>query len=227
MFERNSEDFLWYVNFGITKTQAQMKPEEALKHCINNAYKDACRHVKYYYSIAKLEAMQKKSSSESDRQTAKDFYSLKEDFKLKCSSIIRNYIMNLLSSDKIDFDEWHKELCTGENAVDPCLDDVPEGLFQDDSIGLTVGQRQKWVNMSIKNMLVMGLWDKDLERNIDKIHVPIDDKIQRAAKSVNVHTVLPAWNNINDYEDYMRFQSELRDKLGEPPIIWEWDSWLT
>ena len=59
----------------------------------------------------------------------------------------------------------------------------------------------------------MGLWDNELLRYKDKIHVPIDDRIQAKAKNEGIKTVLPAWNNINDYEDYLRFQVELREKV--------------
>ena len=221
MFDRNSEDFLWYVNFGITKAQASADKNAALEKCINIAYEDSCRHIDYLHSISELNAMKKNS----DCDTAEKFENYKTNFKTKCISIIKNCIQELLSNDNIDYDKWHRSLCTGEDAPDLRLNDIPPGLFKND-VGLTIGQRQKWVNMSIKNMLVMGLWDNELLRYKDKIHVPIDDRIQAKAKSEGIETVLPAWNNINDYEDYLRFQVELREKVKTPPIIWEWDEWV-
>lgn len=225
MFDRSNENFLWYVDFGITKTQAIADKNTALEKCINKAYEDSCRHIDYLYSVSELDSMKKKSSSDIARDTAIRFEDHKECFKTKCTSIIRNCIQELLSNNTVDYDSWHRNLCTGEGATDLRLNDIPPGLFTNDA-GLTIGQRQKWVNMSIKNMLVMGLWDNELLRYKDKIHVPIDDKIQERAKNIDVYTKLPAWNCIDNYDDYLRFQVELRDVLSTPPIIWEWDEWM-
>ena len=221
MFDRDSEDFLWYVNFGITKAQASADKNAALEKCINNAYKDSCRHIDYLHSVSELDAMKKNS----DYDTAVEFEKIKTAFITKCISIIKKCIQELLSNDNIDYDKWHRSLCTGEDAPDLRLNYIPSGVFNND-VGLTIGQRQKWVNMSVKNMLVMGLWDNELLRYKDKIHVPIDDRIQAQAKSIGIKAALPAWNNINNYGDYFQFQTELREIVKTPPIIWEWDEWI-
>ena len=224
MFDRNSEDFLWYVNFGIMKTQAKEDHSKALSCCISSAYKDACRHIGYRYSVSDLDALKKKDSSDADKETARVFETKKETFKNQCSKTILKGIQELLSSDNIDYDCWHRNLCTGSE-----LSAVPDGLFRDNSTGLTMGQIQKWVNMSIKNMLVMSFWDNELSTYNEKIHVPIDDRIYDKAKAeVGVITTLPKeWNNINSYDEYMRFQEELRNKLKlTSPIVWEWETWM-
>jgi len=222
MFDRNSEDFLWYVNFGITKAQARANKEAALEQCINKAYEDSCRHIDYLHSVSDVNSMKRKTNPKDIRQKALDFDEKKKRFKNTCATRIKNSILVLLSPKSTDYDEWHKKLCTGNDY----LNYIPTGLFGNKSSGLTIGQRQKWVNMSVKNMLVMGLWDNELLRYKDKIHVPIDDRIQAQAKSIGIKTFRSAWNNINDYEDYFRFQTELRKKVKTPPIIWEWDEWI-
>ena len=226
MYFNDNEEFFWYVNFGITKTNAKKDPEKALEACIDSAYKDSCRNINYKRSLSELEAMLKKDSPGSEKQIAENYKALKEVFLQKCISVIRNCINDLLISYNIDFDSWHKELCTGEGAYDIRLNDVPPGLFENDNIGLTIGQCQKWVNMTLKNMLIMGMWDDSLLKYEREIHIPIDDKIQLEAKKAGIETVLPAWNNINNYDDYLNFQKELRSKLHIPPIKWEWDAWM-
>ena len=224
MFDCNNEDFLWFVNFGITRTQAEEDHNKALTCCISSAYNDACRHINYLRSVSEINAMKNRDSSDADKETAIELESKKEEFKRQCSIAILNGIQELLSSKIIDSDDWHRELCT-----DSELSTVPDGLFKDNSKGLTLGQIQKWVNMSIKNMLVMSLWDNALSMYKEKIHVPIDDRIYDKAKAdVGVITALPKeWNNISSYDEYMRFQEELRNKLNPtPPIIWEWKTWM-
>lgn len=228
MFEQNSEDFLWFVNYGITKGNAESNHGNALECCIESAYKDACRHIRYYYSLSDLDVMKRKTSTKEDQDRAKDFEKKKNDFIKQCNSIIKNNIEELLSNSNADFDKWHQNLCTGEGDSNHHLSDIPDGLFENGSTGLTIGQRQKWINMSIKNMLIMGFWDEALSKYKDVIHVPIDDKILTKAKEEGINTILPKeWNNINDYDEYMRFQTELRDKLKPTlPIVWEWDAWM-
>ena len=224
MFDCNNEDFLWFVNFGITRTQAEEDHNKALTCCISSAYNDACRHINYLRSVSEINAMKNRDSSDADKETAIEFESKKEEFKRQCSIAILNGIQELLSSGTIDYDCWHRNLCTGKE-----LGAVPDGLFKDNSQGLTIGQIQKWVNMSIKNMLIMSFWDNALAGYKGKIHVPIDDKIYNKAKEeVGVITVLPKeWNKISNYDEYMRFQEELRNKLKTtPPIVWEWETWL-
>ena len=73
MFDRNSEDFLWYVNFGITKAQARADKEAALEQCIINAYEDSCRHINYRYSTSDVNSMKGKTNPEDIRQKALNF----------------------------------------------------------------------------------------------------------------------------------------------------------
>ena len=72
------------------------------------------------------------------------------------------------------FDAWHCK------AIEKLIDKSKEyqELFEESQI--TVGQAQKWLNMSIKYMRMMGLLNKDIKSEF--IHVPIDNYIVDAVK---------------------------------------------
>lgn len=103
-----------------------------------------------------------------------------------------------------DFNIWHKTLCTNLRNANP------------NYTGLTVGQAQKWVNMTLKYLYVMGEEKvKGISINYDYFHVPIDNIIQeeilkdlnRDHKNKFFDVV---WSKISDYDKYLEFQSYVR-----------------
>ena len=74
------------------------------------------------------------------------------------------------------FDGWHKLTC--EKIQELANNDHP-GLLKSGK-SFTFGQSQKWVNMTLKYLLVMNV--EGIERIAGFLHVPIDSYILKTAK---------------------------------------------
>ena len=117
-----------------------------------------------------------------------------------------------LSLDMSDYDTWHKTLCN----------DIKES-------GYTYGQAQKWVNMTMKYLLVL---DYGIDNTIiEQLHIPIDSIIiEKSLKKdlIDKETIGMnfSWSKISNYADYKKIQEKLRTKLGnQTPIKWEFQAW--
>ena len=106
-----------------------------------------------------------------------------------------------------EFDDFHKLSC--EKLIDTWTE-------------LTFGQAQKWINMTLKYWLLLG--DKrinGIEKNAKYFHIPIDSYVQKGMfdeKHPN------AWSKIDNYETYINYQTQHRNKqTGNYPIIDEFN----
>lgn len=85
---------------------------------------------------------------------------------------------------------------------------------------LSIGQAQKWINMSLKYWLLFGEQRIPyIEKNAKYFHIPIDSIIQKSMFPGIKHI---AWSKMNNYEsDYMKYQNEYRNQSNEIPILAE------
>jgi hypothetical protein len=94
---------------------------------------------------------------------------------------------------------------------------------------LTVGQAQKWVNMSIKNEIALGSrLSPNLSCVYDVAHVALDQIVLtglRQKKSMPRQLVRGPWSKLPDYEEYMRCQRWIREELPGIPIEEEFRLW--
>ena len=120
------------------------------------------------------------------------------------------------------FDEWHEDLCT------KLKDAYGAGGYS----AFTVGQGQKWINMTLKYLYVFGE-DRcpKYEQFYRFCHVPIDSIIVARLKEVNQGNLPPgidgpAWSRIDDYSVYIGFQRWLRGAYeGSEPLAVEFALW--
>lgn len=135
------------------------------------------------------------------------------------TSVIRTRLKRLSDiQSKEGYDKWHEELT-----------EAIQGSFGDAS--LTVGQVQKWINMTMKYLIVL----KELPENEIRayLHVPIDSIILKKSRHADFFLSKKTeesktWSQIEDYKQYMRFQNTLREELREKhkiPIEWEFEAW--
>lgn len=112
-------------------------------------------------------------------------------------------IQDIASQNK--FDEYHKIIT---------LDLINKWNI------LTIGQAQKWINMTLKYWLLFGEQRIPfIEKNAKYFHIPIDSKIQ---KSMFSNMKKKAWSKMENYDlDYMKYQNEFRKKSNEIPILAE------
>jgi len=247
-------DFLWYTYFGITKTAA-LKPEksaggyrEARKRCIWRAYRDLNRTLGFTYSGS---ALNKKPTT-----IMKSYEKSKEDFKFEAESFLQERLSILLGevdSNKDGFDDWHEKTCN--ELVKKASDWERKGVHLFKKGGFTYGHAQKWVNMTLKNMLVMnswGLWSEKLNRFAEFMHIPIDNYILAEAheklKKSNCFGLRTrkngdqfyitfdkegnnnkkTWSQLDCYDQYKQLEDALISCIDEDKmaIEWETDAWL-
>ncbi len=115
-----------------------------------------------------------------------------------------------------DFDHWHELNCR----------DLIQ-IFQ--NFPFKVGQAQKWINMSMKYVFIMGL--QGFEQVYRHCHCPIDNIIlgklgeKYGSECLKLSSV---WSKLQDYDEYLSFQKWLRSEYKESALqvdleLWEKD----
>lgn len=235
------DDFFWFSYFGITKDEAGRDRDLRISRCISRAYLDLSRTVRYSISTTDLEKM-KPSKSEEDRDQALSFGKRKQRFLDEVRKDLSTKISDLLDTkpanpaeyfegtDSEGSKSWHKAACDAirnkairdkANSLDGNLPLLkPDHQF-------TYGQAQKWVNMSLKYLYVMGF--DDMSHFEQVIHVPVDSLIIDAANDLGVRWPSTSWSKLDNYHKYLAFQKRLRQKMQEGtecPLIWENHAWI-
>lgn len=105
------------------------------------------------------------------------------------------------------FNEWHKNCC------DKLIKKFKNQRF-------CYGQAQKWVNMSFKNLSIID--HKLVEKQYEFFHIPIDNYI------INITGIKTsvAWSRISDYNEYIDYQEQFRNKYEGIPLDNEFKLWL-
>lgn len=233
-------DFLLYSYFGIKESDLKPQSKKVPYICAKRAYLDLARTVKYNYSSSELEEMKSKKSSEEDRDEANNFIESK-------NNLIKNICENILSPVKTekgeisfensDFDEWHEVKCEEiinfmNNSIDKSNTEILKEKF-------TVGQAQKWVNMTLKYLWLLDALPDNIDEN--DLHIPIDSYIIEIAydnknKFDNAlgleEKPKESWSKLSEYEDYFGIQKEIREAIKTNttnetiPIKWESLAWI-
>lgn len=234
-------DFLLYSYFGIKESDLNDQSKKDIPYiCAKRAYLDLARTVKYRYSSSELEEMKSKKSSEEDKDKANNFI----DSKNKLIENICENILSLVKTEKgeisfenSDFDEWHEVKCeeiinSMNNSIDKSNTEILKEKF-------TVGQAQKWVNMTLKYLWLLDALPAGVEP--EYLHVPIDSYIIKIAydnknKFDNALGLEKkpeeSWSKLSEYEDYFGIQKEIREAIKTNttnetiPIKWESLAWI-
>ena len=134
-------------------------------------------------------------------------------------SFLADALKSIDVSSQAEYDAWHK--------------DTMEGLiriFHKYGQAFTIGKAQKWINMAIKHL---AIYSSELtDSYYDYAHIPIDsyiiaglrDKIDCTFGQDPKHYI--AWNNIDDYGAYLKFQKDFREYCGEAPLDAEFHLWM-
>lgn len=148
-----------------------------------------------------------------DNLLDEDREDLKNEVKEKLKDEIKDNL-NKISSQK-EFDVWHKKVC----------DRIKE-IYKGKEITLTYGQAQKWINMTIKYLYVLE--PETFDGVFEFLHIPIDNYVLKIAKEeLDVKKIEGAWSKLDDYNEYLNYQKNIRNKIGESvPLRWEFENWL-
>jgi hypothetical protein len=131
-------------------------------------------------------------------------------------SLIREQIRELRKekSSQKEFDAWHKRSC------EQLVSFYKEQLRSSPKVIFTVGQAQKWLNMAMKYIYIVG------EQRIpgyvsfyDFCHMPMDNRILEHHETSGLYDGKCAWSKINKYDKYLLFQEKAREKFAPSPLL--------
>ena len=136
------------------------------------------------------------------------------------TEIIRQRISELNKKTNVDrgsFDIWHYETCR-----------MIRKLYEEAEIKFSWGQAQKWLNMTIKYLYIIG--GCPIDDVFPLCHIPVDEYVIRIAeKELYIPIPKNKWSKWS-YFQYMAYQGALRsrilDRYNLAPLRWEFKSWL-
>lgn len=141
----------------------------------------------------------------------------------ECRSNLRKYIDEKLEKaikelsvfSQEEYDVWHKNLCL----------DIQRS-YERAGVDFTIGQSQKWVNMTIQYLYMLGA--NTFDGVFQYFHVPIDNYVfDIAQKVLGIKRPKIAWSRWKSYDNqYMEYQKQLRSKIDMDPLRWEFKYWL-
>ena len=114
------------------------------------------------------------------------------------------------------YDLWHFELCQ-----------YIQKAYAKSGIVFYMGQCQKWVNMTMKYLYIIGVCGFD--GYFGFLHIPLDNYIfDVSARELGVARPDKAWSRMADYQsEYLAYEKKLRKAIGDAaPLRWEFHAWL-
>ncbi|WP_296560846.1 hypothetical protein [uncultured Acetobacterium sp.] len=116
---------------------------------------------------------------------------------------------------QVEYDAWHFELCR-----------LIKQVYDEQEIDFYIGQSQKWVNMAMKYLYIIG--ESDLTGIFEFLHVPLDNYIFDAVeKELGIKKPKVLWSRMTDYDaDYIPYQRQIREAVDMEPLRWEFMFWL-
>ncbi|MCI9564933.1 MAG: hypothetical protein HFG30_02845 [Eubacterium sp.] len=222
-FKWEAINFFLYTYFGIVnRGLADVREDdkkEMIKKCSYRAYLDMCRTLKF-----------KKENEDNSKNRSEIIYPI-------CDEMAEILNKNGPTNKKIE--ELYKFLDDKNNEKIVRLREIlnledMKRKGDDAQTGLHYGQIQKWVNMPLKYMWLIGLL-KDEDKNC--LQIPIDSIIMREM-SDDLETNFPCYNGkIRKYsesssipwsklnkEEYKEIKNSI--KTESSPIKWECNAWI-
>ena len=121
----------------------------------------------------------------------------------------------IIKSQK-DYDAWHFARCVNIRS-----------LYREAGVEFHFGQAQKWLNMMIKYLYMIG--ECTFDGIFQYLHVPLDNYVfDVAQKELGIKRPKVAWSRWDDYNrQYWFYQNELRTRIHDyPPLRWEFKYWM-
>lgn len=154
---------------------------------------------------------------------ARTQHSIKKDIKprhLEVKKFVKALVTEIQTktfNNQNQFDRWHEEKCKLLKAEYKKLIGYP----------LTIGQAQKWINMTLKYLFALGEDRvKGILTNYKFFHIPIDNIIQDKLRDT-VDKIDQSWSTIDDYSLYLDYQKKVRRSFpDEIPMDVEFRSWM-
>lgn len=138
-------------------------------------------------------------------------------------------------SPKVSFDKWCGKTC-GKIKTAIKIKDCYNKVNGSKSI-ITNGNAQKWLNMALKYLWLLGALPNDIKEN--RLHAPIDSYILQKLWNLKAEGVTcsadtfyykgNSWSKISDYDDYFDLQKVIRvmaKQGGKTVIEQENEAWI-
>ena len=231
-----AEQFFLYAYFGIVEEDNMNI--KALK-CAQRAYLDLNRTLTFNKEYAE------KAKTKAERERISD--QVHKIFSDKISEDIRDAVLKMLNETKTkeSFDLWHHELCKkvcDASNIKVEIDGCKYSVLEDK---MSYGQAQKWINMTIKYMWLIGDWKEQMDKKSDFFHVPVDSYIIESQwgesfipyvnkdkliykSTANGHKkgdykpytedLVKSWSTWGS-DEYLAFQKGLRDKIEKNKLL--------
>jgi len=143
----------------------------------------------------------------------------RESIRQEVTEFLREAISEIVHTANVDqkaYDLWHFLTCS-----------VIRSMYRDMGVDFYYGQAQKWVNMTIKYLYIVG--EFSFEALFPYLHIPIDNYIFQIAKTeLGISRPPLAWSRWDDYQkQYMTYQEALRSRIKDlDPLRWEFKFWM-
>lgn len=226
--EKDANDFLLYSYFGfdIQELNNKDKKDDVMLKCAHKAYLDLNRTLAFNDGLPK---------------TQKGINEKRENFTKSVEKMIIAEI-NAYNYQN-DFDKWHEMVCDKIKEYADTAKNI-EGDLLIKNKKFSYGQAQKWLNMTLKYLWMLGILNENIEK--DKLHVPIDNfilqaiqdsigvnakentlkgKVTTVAKNEQYKFNGSSWSKL-DKENYETIQQELKKIISGVPIEWECMAWI-
>lgn len=175
--------------------------KQPLENCIHRAYLDFCRTI---HGLSSFTSNKKIYAS--------------------AAKALNSSLMKLKNNDNLmdqqNFDNWHRDSC-----VRLCKD------FDQNSFPyFYIGQAQKWINMTLKYIFVLG--DECIPGFNDLYlfcHIPLDRIVigeLKKLKDSGLPKINWEWSQLKNYDDYLKIQKWVRDNSFLIPLDLEFKIWL-
>ena len=165
--------------------------DDLLASCVKRAYLDICRTLRGLSKLAN-----------------------RDQIVAQSSRYLRQRLLDIASGyveleDQVHFDRWHQTTCHRLS-----------GIFDERGYeALHLGQAQKWVNLSLKYVHVMGSRRlPGFEALYPFCHLPLDNALVEKLAPYGFPPLSCPWNHLDDYKQYLERQQWVRDDFVFSPL---------
>lgn len=79
--------------------------------------------------------------------------------------------------------------------------------------------------MTIKYLYILEVYSFD--SIFEYLHIPVDKYILEVAdKKLGIDKPTTAWSRWDNYDEYLKYQNDIREKICTAPLRWEFKTWL-
>ena len=183
-------------------------------------YEDYLVHVYFGRIDDPMQACLRRAYLDFNR-TLRDIAKLENNISHKATKVLKEMFALIQETNAPapkQFDEWHRSSC----------DRLKATYRECGYTRFSVGHAQKWLNMTIKYIFVLGEARlPGFAHLYDLCHVPLDNILMDRLRADFGFQPLPcAWSKLDDYEIYVDRQQWVRNHFPLAPLDAEFCLWI-